>query len=307
MIERQQVNLRLERELVDALDDLARSEHVDRTELARRMLVEGVQRSRVERALKDYAHGRVTAWKAATDADISLYEMLDRIHEAGIPYELDSDDFARVDELRGTGSGSARSRVAERREGYGASPSTSDDETGIGALRERYRPEAVKTLFVGESSPAQGTHFYRANSNLFRATRAAFADALGDDAVPTGEAFLRYFRDQGCWLIDLADAPVNRLSDGERRETVEKGIGRLADLIRHTRPNRIVAVKRDIADPIRRAMDQAAADATPLLVLPFPVRQWTREYHDGLKTLLEESEAKGAPKAHKPRRRPART
>ncbi len=36
MIDRQQVNLRLERELVDSLDDLAQDAHVDRTEVARR-------------------------------------------------------------------------------------------------------------------------------------------------------------------------------------------------------------------------------------------------------------------------------
>jgi hypothetical protein len=66
-------------------------------------------------------------------------------------------------------------------------------------------------------------------------------------------------------------------------------------------------VKRDIADPIRGAIDLAAADATPLLVLPFPVRQWTRQYQDGLKAFLEESEHKAALKTRKPRRRPART
>ncbi|MGZ8815209.1 MAG: ribbon-helix-helix protein, CopG family, partial [Mycobacterium sp.] len=89
MIDRQQVNLRLERELVDQLDDLARTEHVDRTEIARRILVTGVSEARVDRALRDYTAGRVTAWKAARDAGVTLYEMLDRIHERGIPYELD--------------------------------------------------------------------------------------------------------------------------------------------------------------------------------------------------------------------------
>ena len=84
MIDRQQVNLRLERELVDQLDDLAKAEHVDRTEIARRILVSGVAEARVERALRDYAAGKVTASRAATDAGISLYDMLDRIHERAL-------------------------------------------------------------------------------------------------------------------------------------------------------------------------------------------------------------------------------
>ena len=61
-----------------------------------------------------------------------------------------------------------------------------------------YKPKRVITLFVGESSPAQGTHFYRADSNLFRAIRSAFAVAFGETAIGEGEAFLRAFKARGC-------------------------------------------------------------------------------------------------------------
>jgi predicted HTH domain antitoxin len=274
MIERQQVNLRLERELVDQLDDLARTEHVDRTEIARRILVVGVSEARVDRALGDYAAGRVTAWKAARDAGVSLYEMLDRIHERGIPYELDPEDFARLSRVP--------ARVAERDIAYGIS---SDADTGVAELRARYKPALVRTLFVGESSPAQGTHFYRANSNLYRATRDAYADALGEDAVPSGEAFLRFFRDEGGWLVDLADKPVNRLSDSDRREAVEAGVPRLAEVIRSEHPVQIVVVKRDIADAVRRALALTDVVAS-ILVLPFPVRQWAPVYRRDLAQFL---------------------
>ena len=115
--------------------------------------------------------------------------MLDRIHERGIPYELDPEVLERLD---AQGGRHTTARVAEKATDY-----RSDADSGIDRLREQFKPERVTTLFVGESSPAQGTHFYRANSNLFRATRAAYASALGEDAVPTGEAFLRFFADQG--------------------------------------------------------------------------------------------------------------
>jgi hypothetical protein len=294
MIDRQQVNLRLERELIDALDDLARTDHVDRTEVARRLLVDGVQRSRVERALRDYSQGRVTAWRAARDAGISLYEMLDRIHEAGIPYELDPQVLTRIDaRLERSPEAARSSRIAERSEPYSGA-GTSDADTGIDDLRTRYRPERVEILFVGESSPAQGTHFYRANSNLYRATRAAFAAAYGDDNVPRGEAFLRYFRDHGCWLVDLADSPVNRLGPTERRGAVERGIARLAELLKQTSPPQVIAVKRDIADFVRRAQSLTGAD-TELTALPFPVRQWTADYVRGLAGVLGGNRAPGAP------------
>ena len=273
MIDRQQVNLRLERELVDLLDDLARTDHVDRTEIARRILVDGVARARIDRGLRDYAAGRVTAWKAARDAGVSLYEMLDKIHEARIPYELDPEELVNLAESAGSRQ---LPGVAERSAGYGGGDSKTDDDPGIDELRERYRPRQVKTLFVGESSPAQGTHFYRADSNLFRATRSAFADALGQDAVPDGEAFLRFFRDQGCLLVDLASEPVNR----------ERGVKRLAKTMRDAKPAQMVAVKKDIESAVRRAMALAEADMVPLLILPFPVRQWTPKYVSGLRALI---------------------
>ena len=277
MIERQQVNLRLERELVDQLEDLAKAEHVDRTEIARRILVSGVADARVQRALDDYAAGRVTASRAATDAGVSLYEMLDHIHERGIPYELDPEVLDRLD----AAAADRRSAgVAERRAEY-----ASDLDSGVDELRARYKPKKVRTLFVGESSPAQGTHFYRANSDLFRATRATYAGAMGEDAVPSGEAFLRFFADQGAWLVDLADQPVNRLEDTDRRKLAEAGIPKLAELIRSERPRQIVVVKRDIADAVRRAASSTESDA-PIIVLPFPVRQWRPIYESELARLL---------------------
>lgn len=285
MIERQQVNLRLERDLVDSLDDLARGEHVDRTEIARRILVDGIARARVDRALNDYRSGRATAWKAAREADISLYEMLDRIHEAGIPYEIDSDELSELASRRN----GRTPRVAESAAEYGGQASAYAD-SGVDVLRSGYKPDDVKVLFVGESSPAQGTHFYRANSNLFRATRAAFARALGDENVPAGEAFLRFFRDRGCWLVDLADRPVNQLPADDRRTAVRAGVAGLAATIRAAQPERLVAVKRNIADSVREAIALAGAEGVSLHVLPFPVRQWTPEYEAGLAALLREME-----------------
>lgn len=140
-------------------------------------------------------------------------------------------------------------------------------------------------LFVGESSPAQGTHFYRANSNLFRAMHAAYVSARGQDAVPSGEAFLKYFREQGAWLVDLAQAPVNKVAGRNRRAAVEAGVPRLAEIIRNEQPLHIVVVKRDMADAVRRAA--AAADSTAsLFVLPFPVRQWAPIFRSELAALL---------------------
>jgi predicted HTH domain antitoxin len=284
MIDRQQVNLRLERELVDSLDELAQDAHVDRTEVARRILTDGIARARMERAVRDYGSGRASAWKAARAAGVSLYELLDAIHEAGIPYELDPEDLASTPAATRAGS----RRVAEGPAPYGTDISSAKS-SDIAELRENYRPTTVRMLFVGESSPAGGTHFYLANSNLYRATRAAFAAALGPDTVPDGESFLAWFRDRGCWIVDISDVPMNHLSDPERRAAIERGVEPLGAVIGQTKPNRIVVVKRDIEEPVAAAMRLAGVEV-PFTTLPFPVRQWRPVYEQGLADLLRAGE-----------------
>ena len=280
MKERPQVNIRLERDVLDQIDQLAQAEHIDRSDMARRLIGSGLTTYRMDAALRDYKRGAASASRAAEIAGVSLYDMLDRIHAEGVPYELDPDVLRRLDERAHAGA------VREASAGYGG-PS-GDAETGIGELRAQFKPEKVKWLFVGESSPAGGTHFYRANSNLFRATREAFASALGPDQVPGGQQFLGWFRDHGYWLVDLADRPVNRLSDADRLQEVQAGVDQLAKVIRDVDPERLIVIKASIAGAIRQAAG-AAGFVGPITELPFPVRQWRAVYERDLAQVVADA------------------
>lgn len=272
---RSQVTLRLDRSLIDTLDGLANTEGVDRTELVRRLLADAVTQRRADLALADYAAGRRSAWSAAETAGLSLYEVLDRIAEAEIPYRLDRDALERLRE--GSTPPPSEPPTSSR-----SAPTPDAGATAIAGLRARYRPATTRVLFVGESSPAGGTHFYRANSILYRATRDAFAAGLAMANPPEGEAFLAWFRDLGCWLVDLADRPVNRSPRRERTEAIDGGINALAETIRELQPERVLVVLRRIAPAVRRAARIAGYDDHAIDVLPFPVRQWRPVYVDQL-------------------------
>ena len=171
-----------------------------------------------------------------------------------------------------------------------SSAAPADADSGIDELRDAYRPRRVKALFVGESSPAQGTHFYRANSNLFRATQAAFAETIGSDAVPAGEAFLRLFARSGCWLVDLADRPVNRMDAKERRQAVEAGIPRLAELIAEVRPKHVVVIKSDITKAVEQAIELSGVKRPAMLALRYPLRQYRADFVRDLAAFLRMAE-----------------
>lgn len=260
---RSQITLRLDRTLVEAIDELASEQGIDRTEVTRRLLADGLARRRIELALGDYAEGRRSAWSAAERAGVDLYTMLDRIAEGGIPYRIDPEALDRL-------------RMPEDSSGPRDPQDSLVDATdsAISALRVRFRPSSVRLLFVGESSPAGGTHFYQADSILYRATREAFGLGLHVSNPPDGTAFLDWFRDLGCWLVDLADRPINREEAGPRARAVEAGIPALTELIRATQPARILVVLRSIAAAVRKAATAAGVDVGSIDVLPFPVRQW---------------------------------
>jgi predicted transcriptional regulator len=152
------------------------------------------------------------------------------------------------------------------------------------ALRQRYRPNRIDTLLVGESRPAGRTFFYLANSNLYYATHEAFQLALGP--MPTGNAFLDLLRDRGVWLYDLADAPVDRMRGRPRRDTVRARASELVDLLRKSPPRLVIAVKKDLATTVRQAMEDAELDRDRLHVLPFPLYQWRNDFIGGLAALI---------------------
>ena len=82
----------------------------------------------------------------------------------------------------------------------------------IEVIRRKYKPAKIKILFIGESPPAGGTFFYDGNSNLAKYTKSAFENCFGTSISQMPE-FLRFFKEQGCFLDDLCLYPINNIKD----------------------------------------------------------------------------------------------
>lgn len=149
-----------------------------------------------------------------------------------------------------------------------ANPMTSSSRE---RLRRRYRPVRVEILFVGESPPASGRFFYRADSGLYRAVRDTFFAAF--PALRQTE-FLDSFRSLGCYLVDLCGEPVDNIPPHERQRACSAGEARLARTIRGLRPKVIITIVRSIRANVRRAEEQAEWSGMHR-ELPYPGR-WYR-------------------------------
>jgi len=144
----------------------------------------------------------------------------------------------------------------------------SEDALAKEALRRHYRPTKVKLLFVGESPPASGRFFYRADSGLYRAIRLTFIKIFPKLKTIN---FLDAFQFLGCYLVDLCGRPVDHLDAAERRQACLDGEGRLAKMIQQFQPDIVVTVVRSIVANVERAQEQANWKGLHVK-LPYPGR-----------------------------------
>jgi len=136
---------------------------------------------------------------------------------------------------------------------------------GVEAIRARYRPKRIVTLFVGESAPASGAFFYYGNTALARemarATTAAGLIGAGD--------FLDQFKAYGWYLDDLVLTPINQLERAARKKQCRDAQKSLADRIAEYQPRAIVSLLLSIKDIVEDAAIAAGSDA-PRYAVPFP-------------------------------------
>jgi predicted HTH domain antitoxin len=95
------VSLRLPKEITDELARLGKLEDKDRSELVRELLLRGIREKKLDRAIELYRRGRVTLWKAARMAGLSLWEMTGVMKERRIEAQYDLEDLR--EDLAGLG------------------------------------------------------------------------------------------------------------------------------------------------------------------------------------------------------------
>lgn len=161
-----------------------------------------------------------------------------------------------------------------------------DSAIPIEDIRESYRPKVIRLLFIGESPPANGSFFYLGNSNLYRHTQQAFADAFGR-TFDDGHNFLRFFKEQECYLDDLCNKPVNQIKGKAMRRQMRRDSQQsLAERITSYQPEAIVVVMKAISKDVEEALRIADSPLKPIAVLPFPGR-WPSHIKDYTRGLVQ--------------------
>lgn len=96
----QQLNIRVPLGMMEELEEIAGEEQLTKTDVARRLLSQGIRQWKMEYALELYQEGRVTKERAAEIAGLSLYEILDAVRRRGIPSHYTLEDAMQdIDEI----------------------------------------------------------------------------------------------------------------------------------------------------------------------------------------------------------------
>lgn len=87
-----QVNLQLEADLIATLERAAQEESLDRGTMIRKLLIRGLTQRRLDRAMEQYQLGEISIGRAAEEAGVSHYDIMEEAERRGIAYPLDLDE-----------------------------------------------------------------------------------------------------------------------------------------------------------------------------------------------------------------------
>ncbi|MBS3072193.1 UPF0175 family protein [Candidatus Pacearchaeota archaeon] len=79
------MTFRLPLEIDIEIERIAKLEDSDKSKLIRELIISGIKEKKIEELIKLYEKGKVTLWKAARLAKISLWEMIEIVKERKIP------------------------------------------------------------------------------------------------------------------------------------------------------------------------------------------------------------------------------
>lgn len=95
MLSLKTVTARLPPEVLEEIEGIAERERIDRSEIIRRLLDQALALRRIDEAVETYRNGKVTLWRAAEMAGVSLREMMNIINERKIELNYTIEDLDR--------------------------------------------------------------------------------------------------------------------------------------------------------------------------------------------------------------------
>jgi len=92
----EQLNLRISKEIIKELEELSEKINLDRMALAKKILIEGIQREKLNFAIQKYLGKEISMERAAEIVGVSLYELIEIFSRFGIASNLSIEDIQKI-------------------------------------------------------------------------------------------------------------------------------------------------------------------------------------------------------------------
>ncbi|MBU2617757.1 MAG: UPF0175 family protein [Euryarchaeota archaeon] len=93
MREMETISTRVPKEIIEAMQEIEEIEQSDRATVVRKLLVKAIEEWKKNRAIQLYRDGKITLWRAARMANLSLREMMKLAAEKGIEFRYTEKDM----------------------------------------------------------------------------------------------------------------------------------------------------------------------------------------------------------------------
>ena len=94
-----QLNIRITHELAEEIEYISEQEALRKSDVARKWLIEGLRRWKLDQAVSRYQKREITLARAAEEAGLSLYEMMDELQRRGISLDQTTPEDVRAEIL----------------------------------------------------------------------------------------------------------------------------------------------------------------------------------------------------------------
>jgi hypothetical protein len=160
-------------------------------------------------------------------------------------------------------------------------------------LRDEYRPETLRAIFILESPPDSGKYFYEPHKLYKGVLFSAMMQYVLKSKPSSKEAGLIEFQQKGYILVDAIYEPVNNLLPSEKARKILGNYKFLCDDLKNvmrdqeSRKPAIILVKTNICELLeQRLLTDGFNVINDGLIVPFPAYGHQKRFGEMMKVIL---------------------
>ena len=87
------LSVRLPEQYIHDIEEAAGQESVDKGAMVRRLIGSGLKEYRIKKAFESYVEGKISLWKAASQAGLTYRGALEELKKRNIPFRYEKEDL----------------------------------------------------------------------------------------------------------------------------------------------------------------------------------------------------------------------